>query len=64
MRFAAGPNELRPSLPVRINSAKHLPAYLDEISKYNNRENPYLFRDTLMRLLASEAVEYKHLIAP
>jgi len=35
-------------------SAKHLPAYLDEMAfKFNNRENPYLFRDTLLkRLLA------------
>lgn len=44
-------------------SAKHLPAYLDEISfRYNNRENPYLFRDTLMALLNSEPMPYKELI--
>jgi hypothetical protein len=36
-------------------SAKHLPAYLDEISFcYNNRENDYLFRDTLTALLKAE----------
>src|ERR1700730_3338448 len=29
-------------------SAKHLPAYLSEFEwRFNNRENPYLFRDTL-----------------
>src|SRR5690242_1874961 len=28
-------------------SAKHLPAYLDEFAfRFNNRENPFLFRDT------------------
>src|SRR5207248_8284316 len=40
-------------------SAKHLPAYLDEISfRFNNRENPYLFRDTLLALLSGEALTY------
>ena len=31
-------------------SAKHLDAYLDELKWFNNRENPYLFRDTLTKL--------------
>lgn len=44
-------------------SAKHLPAYLDEISfPYNNRENPYLFRDTLMALVGSESMPYQELV--
>lgn len=44
-------------------SAKHLPAYLDEISfRYNNRENEYLFCDTLMALLESETMPYQELI--
>ena len=35
-------------------SAKHLPAYLDEFEfRFDNRNNPYLFRDTLLRLIAS-----------
>ena len=35
-------------------SFEHLDAYLDELEwRYNNRENPYLFRDTLMKLLSS-----------
>jgi hypothetical protein len=33
-------------------SAKHLPAYLDEMCfRFNNRKNPYLFRDTIIRLI-------------
>jgi hypothetical protein len=33
-------------------SAKHLDAYLDEFEwRFNQRENPYLFRDTMTRLL-------------
>ncbi|MBJ7608452.1 MAG: IS1595 family transposase [Candidatus Dormibacteraeota bacterium] len=44
-------------------SAKHLPAYLAEFEwRFNNRENPYLFRDTLARLIAAEALPYKRLI--
>lgn len=44
-------------------SAKHLPAYLDEISfRYNNRHNEYLFRDTVLALVAADAVPYKSLI--
>src|SRR5436190_9686590 len=45
-------------------SAKHLPAYLDEISfRFNNRESPFLFRDTLLALLAGEALTYDDLTA-
>lgn len=43
-------------------SAKHLDRYLDEFEfRFNNRNNPYLFRDTLLRLIASENIEYKEL---
>jgi hypothetical protein len=45
-------------------SAKHLPAYLDEMTfRFNNRNNPYLFRDTLMKLIEAPTLEYKELIA-
>jgi transposase-like protein len=44
-------------------SAKHLDAYLDEFEwRFNGRENPYLFRDTLIRLLNSPKMEFKELI--
>jgi transposase-like protein len=45
-------------------SAKHLPAYLDEMTwRFNNRKNPYLFRDTMLRLIASGNLEYRELTA-
>jgi ISXO2-like transposase domain len=45
-------------------SAKHLAAYLDEMtSRFNNRKNPYLFRDTLLRLIEAPVLEYKTLTA-
>jgi transposase-like protein/ribosomal protein L37AE/L43A len=45
-------------------TAKHLPAYLAEFEwRFNNRENPFLFRDTLARLVAAEAMPYKTLTA-
>src|SRR5947209_7926738 len=44
-------------------SEKHLDRYLDEFEfRFNNRNNPYLFRDTLLRLIASSNLEYKELI--
>jgi transposase-like protein len=45
-------------------SAKHLPAYLDEMCfRFNNRKNPFLFRDTILKLIASPNLEYKDLTA-
>jgi transposase-like protein len=43
-------------------SAKHLASYLEEMSfRFNNRKNPYLFRDTILKLIASSNIEYKTL---
>lgn len=43
-------------------SEKHLDRYLDEFEfRFNNRDNPYLFRDTLLRLLETSNLEYKNL---
>lgn len=45
-------------------SEKHLDRYLDELEwRFNNRENPWLFRDTMVKLLASENLEYRELTA-
>ena len=43
-------------------SVKHLDRYLDEFEfRFNNRHNPFLFRDTLLRLLQTSNLEYKEL---
>ena len=40
-------------------SVKHLDAYLDELEwRFNNRDNPYLFRDTLTKLVGSGNISY------
>jgi ISXO2-like transposase domain len=45
-------------------SIKHLDAYLDELEwRFNNRDNPYLIKDTLIKLLASKNLEYQDLVA-
>ena len=45
-------------------SHKHLDRYLDEFEfRYNNRRNPYLFRDTLQRLVTSSHLEYRELVS-
>jgi len=45
-------------------STKHLDSYLDELEwRFNNRENPYLFRDTFLKLVNSGNLEYKNLIS-
>lgn len=45
-------------------SAKHLPVYLDEMTwRFNSPKNPFLFRDTMLRLIHSENLEYRELIA-
>ncbi len=44
-------------------SAKHLPAYLDEMAfRFNNRDNAYLFRDTLLRMIEGETLPLKELV--
>jgi len=45
-------------------SAKHLDRYLDERSfRFNNRENMYLFRDTIRELVTTDALPYRDLTA-
>jgi transposase-like protein len=44
-------------------SAKHLQSYLDEFEwRFNGRQNPYLFRDTMLKLVNAPKMEYKELI--
>jgi transposase-like protein len=44
-------------------SAEHLDAYLDELEfRFNNRENPYMFRDAMLKLLLAETLPYAKLI--
>jgi hypothetical protein len=36
---------------------------LDEMTwRFNNRKNPFLFRDTMLKLIHSENLEYKELV--
>jgi transposase-like protein len=43
-------------------STKHLDSYLDELEwRFNNRDNPYLFRDTLLKLIRSDNLPYDKL---
>ena len=45
-------------------SRKHLERYLDEFEfRFNNRENPYIFRDALRELVQAPRLEYSELIA-
>lgn len=45
-------------------SVKHLDAYLDELEwRFNNRENPGLFRDTVRKLIEAEPMEFSKLTA-
>ena len=45
-------------------SVKHLDRYLEELEwRYNNRDNEFMFRDLLERVLDSEALRYRALIA-
>ena len=44
-------------------SDKHIDRYLDEFEfRFNNRNNPFLFRDCILQLLNSSNLEYKELV--
>ena len=45
-------------------SEKHLDAYLDEFEwRFNNRDNDFLFHDTLRALLSAQTLPYSELVA-
>lgn len=46
-------------------SARHLPAYLDEMAfQFKNRDNQSLFRDTLLRRIDVDNIRYRQLVQP
>ena len=45
-------------------SAKHLDRYLEELEwRFNNRKNEHIFRDTLKRIVTTDTLTYRRLIA-
>ena len=45
-------------------SVKHMDRYLEELEwRFNNRKNPYIFRDALRRIMNTDPLQYKELIA-
>jgi len=45
-------------------SAKHLAAYLDEMTfRFNRRKSPYLFQDTLRHMVTADPLTFERLIA-
>lgn len=46
-------------------SVKHMEKYLDEQAwRFDNRSNPYLFRDTLLKLIEAKAMPFSQLVEP
>ena len=45
-------------------SVKHTNRYIEEFKwRYNNRDNPHIFIDTLNRIMRTKPLEYKELVA-
>ena len=45
-------------------SLKHVDRYLEELEwRFNNRDNPHIFRDTVARIMNTENLTYRALIA-
>ena len=58
--FKRGRDRFLPPRQRRASSGE----YLDEIAfRYNHRDDPYLFRDTLLRLIDAEPLRYAELTA-
>jgi hypothetical protein len=48
----------------QVVSPKHPAACLDELEwRFNNRNNPYVWREAMRQLVGAEPVEYKSLTA-
>ena len=45
-------------------SVKHMDRYLEELEwRFNNRNNPHIFRDTLARIMNTDPLQYRKLVA-
>ena len=45
-------------------SVKHMDRYLEELEwRFNNRDNPYIFRDALRRIMHTDPLQYRDLVA-
>ena len=45
-------------------SAKHMDRYLEELEwRFNNRDNPHIFLDTLRRIMNTKPLQYRTLVA-
>ena len=45
-------------------SLKHLDRYLEELEwRFNNRDNPYIFRDTMRKIVRADKLAYQDLVA-
>ncbi len=45
-------------------SAKHMDKYIEKLEwRYNNLDNPHIFIDTLKRIMNTENITYKELVA-
>ena len=45
-------------------SVKHMDRYLEELEwRFNNRDNPHIFRDTLRRIMHTDPLQYQELVA-
>ena len=45
-------------------SVKHMDKYLEELEwRYNNRDNPHIFRDALGRIMGTKHLTYRDLVS-
>ena len=45
-------------------SVKHMDRYLEELEwRHNNRNNPHIFRDTMARIMNTDPMQYRELVA-
>ena len=45
-------------------SVKHMDRYLEELEwRFNNRDNPHIFRDTLTCIVKTDPLQYRKLVA-